>query len=100
MSKAIILSRVSTLNQDLKQQTDEVVKFAEADGYSGDNVEVIEDKESGVKLSEEHRLGLIELKQKILANPGMYSCVYAYENQPHRKTLRGKLFDKEFSARE
>lgn len=52
MSKAIILSRVSTLNQDLKQQTDEVVKFAEADGYSGDNVEVIEDKESGVKLSE------------------------------------------------
>ena len=66
MSKAIILSRVSTLNQDLKQQTDEVVKFAKADGYSGDNVEVIEDKESGVKLSEEHRLGLIELKQKIL----------------------------------
>lgn len=79
MSKAIILSRVSTQNQDLQQQTDEVLKFADADGYSGDNVEVIEDKESGVKLSEEHRLGLIELKQKILANPGMYSCVYAYE---------------------
>lgn len=79
MSKVIILSRVSTQNQDLQQQTDEVLKFAEADGYSGDNVEVIEDKESGVKLSEEHRLGLIELKQKILANPGLYSCVYAYE---------------------
>ena len=45
MSKAIILSRVSTLNQDLKQQTDEVVKFAEADGYSGENVEVYLEKQ-------------------------------------------------------
>lgn len=79
MSKAIILSRVSTLNQDLQQQTDEVLKFAASDGYSKDNIEIIEDKESAVKLSEEQRLGLLELKQKILENPGMYSCVYAYE---------------------
>lgn len=79
MSKAIILSRVSTLNQDLQQQTDEVLKFAAADGYDKNNIEIIEDKESGVKLTEEDRLGLVELKQKILANPGTYSCVYAFE---------------------
>ena len=79
MSKAIILSRVSTLNQDLQQQTEDVLKFAAADGYDNNNIEIIEDKESGVKLTEEDRLGLVELKRKILANPGMYGCVYAYE---------------------
>ena len=72
MSKAIILSRVSTLNQDLQQQTEDVLKFAAADGYDNNNIEIIEDKESGVKLTEEDRLGLVELKRKILANPGMY----------------------------
>ncbi len=79
MSKAIILSRVSTLKQDLQQQTDEVIKFATAGGYKKEDITLIEDKESAVKLDEEHRLGLIELKQKILENPGLYDCVFAYE---------------------
>ena len=79
MGKAIILSRVSTLKQDLAQQTDEVFKFAKADGYDEDSIVLIEDKESAVKLDEEHRLGLIELKQTILSNPGVFDCVYAYE---------------------
>ena len=43
MSKAIILSRVSTLNQDLQQQTEDVLKFAAADGYDNNNIEIIED---------------------------------------------------------
>lgn len=79
MSKAIILSRVSTLKQDLQQQTDEVIRFATAGGYKPEDITLIEDKESAVKLDEEHRLGLIELKQKILDNPGLYDCVFAYE---------------------
>lgn len=79
MSKAIILSRVSTLKQDLQQQTDEVIRFATAEGYKKEDITLIEDKESAVKLDEEHRLGLIELKQKILENPGLYDCVFAYE---------------------
>lgn len=79
MSKAIILSRVSTLKQDLQQQTDEVIQFAMAGGYKKEDITLIEDKESAVKLDEEHRLGLIELKQKILDNPGLYDCVFAYE---------------------
>lgn len=79
MGKAIILSRVSTLKQDLRQQTEEVIRFAAAEGYPETDITLIEDKESAVKLDEEHRLGLIELKQKILDNPGMYDCVFAYE---------------------
>lgn len=77
--KAIILSRVSTESQDLRQQTEEVLKFARNDGYEDKDIEIIEEKESGVKLSEEQRLGLIEMKQRILSHPGTYSCVYSYE---------------------
>lgn len=79
MSKAIILSRVSTLKQDLLQQTEEVIRFATAGGYRKEDITLIEDKESAVKLDEEHRLGLIELKHRILDNPGLYDCVFAYE---------------------
>ena len=58
--KCIILSRVSTLIQDLVQQTEAVRKQAMADGY--EDIVVIEDKESAVKLDEESRLGLTRLK--------------------------------------
>lgn len=54
--KCIILSRVSTIVQDLNQQTEEVKKQALADGYT--EIIIIEDKESAVKLDEESRLGL------------------------------------------
>lgn len=122
MGKAIILSRVSTLKQDLQQQTEEVIRFAVTDGYQEKDITLIEDKESAVKLDEEHRLGLIELKQKILDNPGMYDCVFAYEisrigrraevNYAVRNFLKEnrvqliilkpyiKLFDKEFKIEE
>lgn len=122
MSKAIILSRVSTQRQDLQQQTDEVIKFATDVGYQKDDITLIEDKESAVKLDEEHRLGLIELKQKIVGNPGLYDCVFAYEisrigrraevNYSIRNFLKEnrvqliilkpyiKLFDKEFKIEE
>lgn len=122
MRKAIILSRVSTLKQDLQQQTEEVIRFALSEGYDKENITLIEDKESAVKLDEEHRLGLIELKQKILDHPGLYDCVFAYEisrigrraevNYSIRNFLKEnkvqliilkpyiKLFDKEFKIEE
>ncbi len=122
MRKAIILSRVSTLKQDLQQQTDEVIRFVTAEGYEKEDITLIEDKESAVKLDEEHRLGLIELKQKILENPGLYDCVFAYEisrigrraeiNYSIRNFLKEnkvqliilkpfiKLFDKDFKIEE
>lgn len=74
--KCIILSRVSTIVQDLNQQTEEVKKQALADGYT--EIIIIEDKESAVKLDEESRLGLSKLKSLIIADKTI-KCVYAYE---------------------
>ena len=73
--KCIILSRVSTIVQDLNQQTEEVKKQALADGYT--EIIIIEDKESAVKLDEESRLGLSKLKSLIIADKTI-KCVYAY----------------------
>ena len=56
--KAIILSRVSSEHQTLEQQTEAVLKEVEKDGYSDDNIIIIEDKESAIKLSEPYRKGI------------------------------------------
>ena len=53
--KTIILSRVSTLQQDLKKQTDELIDIAVKDGYKRNQVIVIDNKESAIKNDEEHR---------------------------------------------
>ena len=63
--KSIILSRVSTDSQDIKQQTDKVLAEVKKDGFSDDDIIIIEDKESGVLLSEEERNGLNKLKQYV-----------------------------------
>lgn len=76
--KSIILSRVSTLQQDLQQQTDELINIAINDGYTRDQVIVIDNKESAIKNDEEHRLGLIEMKEAILNDPTI-TCVYCRE---------------------
>lgn len=76
--KGIALIRVSTDSQDLKQQTDEVVKQMISDGYRQEDIILVEDKESGVKLSEEERQGLTKMKGYILSDPQVDS-VYVYE---------------------
>lgn len=76
--KCIILSRVSTEQQDLIQQTNNVKEEAKRQGYSEDNIIIIEDKESAVKLSEEERNGLNTLKQYII-NDSSIDCVFTYE---------------------
>lgn len=78
MSKAIILSRVSTLQQDLTQQTEEVLKEVYKDGYKDKDIIVIEDKESAIKLSEEERMGLNKMKEHINNDPTI-DAVYLYE---------------------
>ena len=77
-SKCIILSRVSTEQQDLIQQTENVKNEALRQGYSPENIIIIEDKESAVKLSEEERNGLNVLKSKII-NDQTIDCVFTYE---------------------
>lgn len=76
--KCIILSRVSTLQQDLTQQTDVVKQEAIRFGYRPENLIIIEDKESAVELSEEERNGLNTLKYYI-ENDKSVDCVMVYE---------------------
>lgn len=77
-TKCILLSRVSTHSQDLKQQTDELINAAHKDGYTDGNIIIIEDKESAIKLSEEERNGLNEMKKHIETDC-LINCVYVYE---------------------
>ena len=76
--KCIILSRVSTEQQDLIQQTNAVKEEAKKQGYTEENIIIIEDKESAVKLSEEERNGLNSLKSYIINDPTI-DCVFTYE---------------------
>ena len=76
--KAIVLSIVSSLKQDLVQQTDEVLKTVRNDGFKDENIIIIEDKESAIKLSEEERRGLNEMKRVINSDPSV-KYIYIYE---------------------
>lgn len=77
-NKAIILSRVSSNHQTLEQQTEAVLKVVRKDGYTDDNIIIIEDKESAIKLSEEERNGLNKMKEYINNDPSI-NAVYLYE---------------------
>lgn len=77
-NKAIILSRVSSEHQTLEQQTEAVLKEVRRDGYTDDNIIIIEDKESAIKLSEEERNGLNKMKEYINNDPSI-NAVYLYE---------------------
>lgn len=76
--KAIILSRVSSLQQTLEQQTEAVLKEVKKDGYKDENIIIIEDKESAIKLSEEERNGLNKMKEYINNDPSI-NAIYLYE---------------------
>lgn len=77
-TKVIILSRVSSLKQDLVQQTDEVLKAVRNNGFKEKDIIIIEDKESAIKLSEEERRGLNEMK-RVINNDPTVKYVYIYE---------------------
>ena len=77
MYKAIVFSRVSSLHQDLVQQTDEVFAEALKNGYKKEELIFIEQKESAIKLDEEERIGLQQLKSSIEEYP--IECVFVYE---------------------
>lgn len=78
MMKAIILSRVSTQQQNLEQQTQDVLREVYKDGFHSKDIIILEDKESAIKLSEEERNGLNRMKQLILSDSSI-STVYLYE---------------------
>ena len=76
MKKCIILLRVSTLQQDYEQQKADLIEYSKELGY--DDYTFIADKESGIKLSEEERLGLIKLKQ-LVSDDQTYKAVIIWE---------------------
>lgn len=76
--KCILLVRVSTKAQSVESQTLKVKEQALRDGYSDSDMYIIEDVESGSKLSEEERSGLNKLKHYI-ENDDSINMVYAYE---------------------
>lgn len=78
MAKAILLVRVSTLAQSYEQQTNDLVAVAIKDGYDEKDLIIIENKESAIKNDEEHRLGLVEMKERIESDPSI-NCVYVRE---------------------
>ena len=63
--KAILLVRVSTTVQELKEQEREVYELAIKDGYKDEDIIPICEKESAIKLKEEERLGLNRLKEVV-----------------------------------
>lgn len=75
--KCICLIRVSTNTQDLKGQRETVVANAIADGYTKDEIAIVEKKESAIKLLEEKRESLNEMKEIISENPSIES-VYVF----------------------
>lgn len=76
--KAILLVRVSTLAQSLDQQTKQLLTYAISKGYDENNLIIIEDKESGIKLSEEERNGLNQMKAYI-ANDSSINALFCWE---------------------
>jgi DNA invertase Pin-like site-specific DNA recombinase len=77
-NKCICLARVSTERQSYDEQVNNLIETAKRDGYKDSNIIIINNKESGIKLDEEHRLGLNEMKSKI-QNDKSINCVYARE---------------------
>lgn len=75
--KAILLSRVSTLQQDLLSQTEAVKRQMRADGWSDEQIILIENKESAVLLSEEEMLGITEMKEAVEQKNA--KAVYVFE---------------------
>ena len=75
--KCICLIRVSTQQQVLEGQRETVVVSAIADGYSIEEIQIIEAKESAIKLKEEKRETLNEMKDIIEKYPTIES-VYVF----------------------
>lgn len=75
--KCICFARVSTVQQDLEQQTNELLLEAKRCGYNSNSIITIEYKESAIKLDEDEREGLNTLKEYIYKDK--VECVIIYE---------------------
>lgn len=76
--KAILLVRVSSTSQQLDEQTQSLIKYANEKGYSQSSLVIIEDIESAINLPEEERNGLNRMKEAI-ANDKDINAVFVWE---------------------
>ena len=76
--KAVIFARVSTEAQDYTEQVNRMTAVAIADGYSKNDLVVISNKESAIKLSEDEREGLQQLQSAITSDSSI-DAVYVFE---------------------
>lgn len=74
--KAIVFSRVSTKGQSLDVQKNAVMKAALGWGYKADEIIEVEGKESAVKLEEEKRETINEMKEYIEEYPTVESIFF------------------------
>ena len=77
MGRILLFVRVSTLGQQLESQEDTLKRAALADGHSEKDIIVIGQKESAIKLSEEEREGLNQLK--LIIDTQEIDCIYISE---------------------
>lgn len=71
MKKVICFARVSTTQQDLQAQLDAVKTYAYSDGFTDEDILVVQGKESAIKLDEEERQTLKEIKELVTNNPNV-----------------------------
>jgi DNA invertase Pin-like site-specific DNA recombinase len=79
MKKIVLLVRVSTKDQVFEAQKAELIEYAKGHGYSIDEMEIIEDKESATKLTDEERRGLNKMYAAIENPDNKIECVYCWE---------------------
>lgn len=75
--KCICLIRVSTQQQILEGQREKVINAAISDGYKQSEIKVVEAKESAIKLKEEQRETLNEMKNIIAECPEV-EAIYVF----------------------
>ena len=86
--KCICFIRVSSQQQMLEGQKEKVVAAAMSDGYQLDEIAVVEGIESAIKLKEEKRETLNEMKQLIADYPTIDSIyVFAIDRLARRVSV-------------
>lgn len=77
MKKCLVFSRVSSSRQSYTAQTNKVKAVAIADGYTEDEIVVVEGKESAIKLDADKRQTLKEMNELLEDNPTI-EAVYCF----------------------
>lgn len=75
--KAILFVRVSTQRQNMDEQEQQTYDLAIREGYAPENIVPICEKESGINLTEEERVGINRMKEEI--EKGGVTAVYMWE---------------------